>query len=100
MNSRTNRSTGIPPELVKNENFLQVLYSNRSLPKKRKPKFTIGDKIRLAFDNFSFRKGYKAQFIEEVFCVQKLATIQPVSTYLLENLGTSKQMKGKYYKQE
>ena len=99
MNSRTNRSTGIPPELVKNENFLQVLYSNRSLPKKRKPKFTIGDKVRLAFGNFSFRKGYKAQFTE-VFRVQKLAKIQPVPTYLLENLGTGKQMKGKYYEEE
>ena len=86
ISSRTNRSTGIPPELVKNENFLQVLYSNRSLPKKRKPKFTIGDKVRLAFDDFSFRKGYKAQFTDEVFRVQKLATSQPVPTYLLESL--------------
>ena len=100
MNSRTNRSTGIPPELVKIGIFLQVSCSNRSLPKKRKPKFTIGDKVRLAFDNFSFRKGYKSQFTEEVFRVQKLATIQPVPTYLLENLGTGKQMEGKYYEQE
>ena len=100
MNLRINTTTGLPPESVKNENFLQVLYNSQKPVKKRKPKFKKGDKVRLAFDNYSFRKGYKSQYTDEIFRVTRIATFRPIPTYFLENIQSGEQMKGKYYEEE
>ena len=58
MNSRNNRSKIMKPKLVKNSDFMSILYS-KPLRKYKKPKFRIGDRVRISKYDLPFRKGYK-----------------------------------------
>ena len=66
LNCRKNRSIGKSPRDVKNSYFLSILY-NKSFKKFTKPKFKIGDRVRISKNEIPFRKGYKPQFTDE-FC--------------------------------
>ena len=99
MNSRVNRSIGMKPKDVKNEHYLQVLYTSMKDQKTQKPKLKSGDKVRLALEDYNFRKGYKPQFTHEIYQVRKVSTEKPVVTYIIKN-STNGVLKGRYYKQE
>ena len=63
-NSRVNNTTGLAQKDARNYHYLQVLQSSRqqmNIPKQRKPKLQPSDKVRLAYAEKSFRKGYQAQ---------------------------------------
>ena len=47
LNSRRNCSIDLIPKIVKNSDFLSILYS-KPLRKFRKPKFKIGDRVRIS----------------------------------------------------
>ena len=66
LNFRRNCSIDLIPKNVKNSDFLSNLYS-RPLQEFRKPMFKIGDRVRISKYGLPFRKGYKPQFIQEVF---------------------------------
>ena len=102
MNSRVNNTTGLAPKDVRNHHYLQVLHSSRQqmkIPKLRKPKLQPGDKVRLAYAEKSFRKGYKAQFSDDVYEIVRITTIKPVVTYQVKD-ETGETLKGRYYEQE
>ena len=56
MNSRNNRSIEMKPNHVKNSDFMSILYS-KPLRGYKKPKFGIGDGVRISKYDFLFRKG-------------------------------------------
>ena len=58
LNSRRNYSIDLIPKNVKNSDFFSILYSK---PQRefRKPKFKVGDKVRISKYDLPFRKGYK-----------------------------------------
>ena len=58
MNSRNNRSTDMKPNHVKNSDFMSILYS-KPLREYKKPKFGIGDRVRISKYDLPFKKGYK-----------------------------------------
>ena len=66
INSRRKRSIDLIPKNVRNSDFLSILYS-KPLREFRKPKFKVGDKIRISKYDLPFRNGYKPQFTKEVF---------------------------------
>ena len=66
LNSRRNCSIDLIPKNVKNSDFLSILYS-KPLREFRKPKFKIGDKVRVSIYEIPYRAGYKPQFTKEVF---------------------------------
>ena len=66
LNSRRNCSIDLIPKNVMNSDFLSILYG-KPLRDLRKPKFQIGDRVRISKYDLSFRKGYKPQFTKEVF---------------------------------
>ena len=76
MNSRNNGSLGMKPNHVKNSDFMSILYSKppREL---KKPKFGIGDRVRISKYDLLFRKGYKPQFTQKIFEIVAIATIKP-----------------------
>ena len=65
-NSRRGISMGLIPIIVKNSDFLSILYST-PLQRFRRPKFKNGDKVRVSKYDLPFRMGYKPQFTREFF---------------------------------
>ena len=97
MNSRNNRSIDMKPNHVKNSDFMSILYT-KPLREDKKPKFGIGDRVRISKYKLPFRKDYKPQFTKEIFEIVAIATKKP-PTY------TSKDEKeevipGKFYEKE
>ena len=58
LNSRRNCSTDLIPKNVKNSDFLSILYS-KPLREFRKPKFEIGDRVRVSKYDLPSRKSYE-----------------------------------------
>lgn len=98
MNSRTNRSIGKPPNKVKNDDVLDLLYKNTK-PKQRGKRLCVGDFVRISKENIPFRKGYKPQFTDEVFKVVGFSTIKPVITYKIKD-SNGEVILGKFYRKE
>ena len=68
LNRRKNRSIGKSPRDVKNSDFLSLLY-NKLFKKYTKPKFKIGDRVRISKNDIPFRKGHKPQFTDEISAI-------------------------------
>ena len=64
--SRRNCSIDLIPENVKKSDLLSILYS-KLLREFRKPKFKIGDGVRISKYDLSVGKGYKPQLTQKVF---------------------------------
>ena len=58
---------------VKNSDFMSILHS-KPLREYKKPKFRIGDRVRISKYELLFRKGYKPQFTQEMFEIVAIAT--------------------------
>ena len=56
LNSQRNCSIDLIPKNVKNSDFLSILYS-KPLREFRKPKFRVGDKVRISNYDLPFRKS-------------------------------------------
>ena len=65
-NSGRKCSIDLIPKNLKNSDFLSILYS-KPLRDFRKPKFKMGDRVRISKHDSPFRKGYKPQYTQEVF---------------------------------
>ena len=83
MNSRNNRSIDMKPNHVKNSDFLSILYC-KPLREYKKPKFGIGDRVRISKYDSPFRRGYKPQFTPEIFEIVAMATKKP-PTYTIKD---------------
>ena len=98
LNCRKNRSIGKSPRDVKNNDFLSILYY-KLFKKYTKPKFKIGDRVRISKKNYiPFRKGYKPQFTDEIFEILALSTKKP-PTYIIKDLD-KEEILGKFYEKE
>ena len=64
------------PNHVKNSDFMSILYS-KPLREYKKPKFGIGDRIRISKYDLPFGKGYKPQFTQKIFENVAIATEKP-----------------------
>ena len=97
MNSRVNRSIAMAPKDVKNVDALRLIHMQKPL-KYKKPKFKVGDNVRISRKEIAFNKGYKAQFTNEIFRIAKVFdTIPP--TYELEDKD-KEIISGKFYESE
>ena len=76
MKSRNNRSIDMKPNHVKNSDFMSILYS-KPLREYKKPKFGIGDRVRVSKYDLLFRKRNKPQFTQEISEIVAIATIKP-----------------------
>ena len=71
--SRRNCSTDLIPKNVENSDFLSNLFSK---PQRefRKPKFKIGDSVRISKYDLPFRKGYRPQFKKDIFDIVAISS--------------------------
>ena len=69
--------------------------------KKRKPRFKIGDKVRVKIRRNTFTRGYQDTFTEEVFQIFNINTVLPRVTYTLSELDDeAKKVEGTFYAEE
>ena len=92
-----------PTEASKKGNEKQVfanLYENEIFLKPGKPKFSIGDKVRLSkYKRKVFDKGYTPNWTaEEVFVVDKVNLTKPVTYNVVDLLG--EKVEGSFYEKE
>ena len=91
-----------PNEASKKENEEKVfvnLYGNLIYWKPKKPKFAIGDKVRISkYKRRVFDKGYTPNWTEEVFVVDKVIPTKPVTYYIIDSMG--EEIEGTFYEKE
>ena len=76
LNFRRNCSIDLIPKNLKISDLLNFLYS-KPLREFEKPNFEIGDGVRISKSDLPFRKGYKPQFIKEVFQIVAICSRKP-----------------------
>ena len=82
---------------VTTSDFVSILYS-KSLRENRKPKFKIGDEVRMSGYDWSFRKRYRSQFMQKFFEIVVIASKKP-PTYTLET-DQDETILGNFYRKE
>ena len=91
-----------PTEASKKENEKQVftnLYEDEIYLKPKKPKFSIGDKVRISkYKRRVFDKGYTPNWTEEVFVVDKVNLTKPVTYNIVDLLG--EKVEGSFYEKQ
>ena len=63
-----------------------------------KPKFKIGDRVRIYKYKKQFEKGYETNWTREIFVVSKILFTSPI-TYRIKDLN-DEEILGSFYKQE
>ena len=91
--------TGLTPKKVSDKDVphLISLVSNKSTKQLRVPKFRAGDFVRVSKENLPFKKGYKQNFTDEIFQIEKIATLNPPTYNLLDS---AKEKLGQVYQPE
>ena len=95
--SRRNCSVDLIPKNVEDSRLITILYSE-PLREIRKPKFKIGDRVRILKYDLSFRKGYKLKFTEEIFKIVAISSRKP-PTYTIKD-EQDEFIRGRFYQKE
>ncbi len=84
-----------------NEAIIRERLFGKTSNVKTKPRFTfnVGDKVRIAKEKDTFKKGYLPNFTEEVFIVDERMPRQPIPVYRIKDLD-GQQIEGVYYPAE
>ena len=83
----------------KNEQMVwKRLYSKQLKPTKKKPKFQVGDRVRLNKKHCTFKKGYLPGWTEEVFTVHRIIK-GPVNNYKIRELDDTA-LEGTFYEED
>lgn len=85
-----------PTEGSKPENKHKIKYVSHI--SKEKPKFKIGDKVRIYKYKKDFEKGYEPNWTKEIFIVSAINNTSPI-TYKIKDLN-GEDIVGSFYKQE
>ena len=103
-NNRVHRMIGMTPfDAEKPENSLIIRQRNEerfSKIKRRKPKYKIGQHVRISIQKGKFTRGYNPQQQEEVFKIKSISTALPIPLYRLENYDSDETIEGDFYEFE
>ena len=97
LNSRRNSWIDMRPNTLKHCDFLSILYS-KHFREFKKPTFKIGDRVQISKYDLLFCKGYKPQFIREVFEIVASATRKPPTYTIKDEQGEV--IRGKFYQKK
>ena len=99
INSRVNRVTKLSPNFkVTKKDVPRLVSLSAQTIKFQRPKFYVGDFVRIVKKDEAFRKGYKQSFTDEVFEVESLAYFNPPTYSLIDANG--EKIEGKFYQPE
>ena len=95
INSRVNRTINLAPNKVTKKDVSRLVSLIANTTYSQKPKFFVGDLVRILKKEETFGKGYKQSFTDEVFEISSIPTLNP-PTYSL--IDTDKEIiQGKFY---
>ena len=77
--------------------FCQFFYKN-PINQYKRPRFKVGENVRISKKDIPFRKGCKSQFTNEIFTIVKIVTFKPPTYKLCGEQGD--EIPGKFYEQE
>ena len=101
-NNSVHSTIGMTPvEASEKENETKVLQNiiNKTRPiSKSKPKFKVGDRVRISRSKGLFEKGYLPNWSEELYIVDKVQETIPVTYKLKDTLDEV--IEGSFYQQE
>ena len=87
--NRVHTTTGMSPlkaELDSSQEKLTQVYNRRySKIKRRKPRFKVGDQVRIARQKTKFTRAYNEHFTQESFIISKVLVNQPIPRYQLKD---------------
>ena len=98
INSRVNRVTKLAPNKVTKKDVQRLVSLTVETRRSQKPKLYVGDFVRIAKKEKTFRKGYKQSFTDEVFEIAGISTLSP-PTYSLTD-SNKEIIQGKFYQPE
>ena len=81
-NERKHRTTGMKPKDVTKSCESSVRQKFATVMLKKKPKFHVGDKVRMSKVKQVFEKGYTPNWSTEIFSITKVASTNPVTYHL------------------
>lgn len=97
INTRVNRMTKLAPKTVSQKDVPYLVSLCNTNPPQR-PKFKIGDQVRVRRKIETFHRGYKIQFTEELFTIVQIPTNNP-PTYVVKDTN-NEIILGKFYEPE
>ena len=101
---RTIKMTPADAELEKNQllvrNALNEHYSKIERKRKKKPKFEIGDIVRIKTLDNVFARSYNEQFSRELFEIVEILTRMPITQYIVKSLDDGEEVSGGFYDEE
>lgn len=101
-NNRIHTAIKMPPSKVNDSNILQVwttLYGDRKKALYNpKPKFAVGDTVRISKEKIKFEKGYEENWTNEVFKIIRVFNRNRI-VYAIEDMK-GEEIEGTFYEQE
>lgn len=100
-NNTKHRKTGMKPAEItkKNEEYLlKNVYNKIKMVDPKKPKFKLGDFVRISKYKTQFSKSYTPNWSNEIFSISKVNNTNP-RTYLLQD-AENKEILGSVYEEE
>ena len=98
INSRVNRVTKIAPDKVTKKDVPRLVSLAAQTSSTQKPKFYIGDFVRVVKKYIAFRKSYKQSFTDKVFEITVIPTLSPTTYSLID--ADKELIQGKVYQPE
>jgi len=104
-NNRRHRMIGTTPNAAENTPALHAMIRENLAKyyetiKKRKVKYNVGDKVRIATLKGKFDRGYNERAKAEVFKVNAVKNNMPIPMYTLSNYRGDEIIKGNFYGSE
>ena len=94
INSRVNRITKLEPNKVTKKDVPGLVSLSAETTVSQKPRFFVGDFVRIVKKGKAFRKGYEQSFTDEVFEIIDVPTLLPPSYSLID--ANKEQIEGKF----
>ena len=102
-NNTFNRAIGMTPVEARKPGNHSAVFRNLYEKKmaelgEKKPKFKVGDKVRLGVKKDLFEKSYVINWSDRIYTIKRVLATRPV-TYIVEN-DKGEEHKGKFYEQD
>ena len=103
-NERYHRGIQMSPrEGEKKSNAAKIRYVHEqkyAKVKRRKPKYSVGDDVRISVYKDKFSRGFQRRFTEEVYKIKRVSTKLPIPLYTLTDYGKTETIEGDFYEFE
>ena len=81
------------------QRLLRNAQQHNAIGKRRKARFSVGDRVRIEKHKHIFRKGYLPRFTNEIFTVREVRTFRSPHTYRIES-SRGEMLPGLFYPYE